>query len=312
MSNLSPTATPEQCEAEASGKPLVESYPARASALGALEIRRLLPIRQRRLVGPWCFFDRYGPLSFGPEKPMDVAPHPHIGLQTISWLLEGEVVHNDSLECEGLIRPGELGLMTAGRGIAHSEETPRDNSGKLNGVQLWVALPDSHRHVSPQYAHHVSLPVLEMPGGRADLIVGDLLGHRSPAQTYSPIVGAALSVDRSARLELPLDRSFEHGLLVLSGDLELDGQALQPDTLYYLGMTRDEICLQSRDGARAMLIGGAPFRETILMWWNFVARTPAEVAQAREDWENHHSFGEVKAYQGPRLAAPSLVRFHPH
>jgi quercetin 2,3-dioxygenase len=193
-----------------------------------------------------------------------------------------------------------------GPGIAHSEETPRDDSGELNGVQLWVALPDSHRHVSPVYDHYVSLPVLVLPGGRVDLIMGDLLGRHSPARAYSPIVGAALGVNRSARLELPLDPTFEHRLLVLVGDLEIEGHSLQPDTLYYLGIARDEICLQSLEGSRVILIGGPPSHETILMWWSFVARTPEEITQAREDWKNHQRFGEVKAHQGLRLNAPTL------
>lgn len=308
MSNLSPVATPEPGAAEVSGHPSIEAYPARASELGALKIRRLLPVRGRRLVGPWCFLDRYGPLSFGPGKPMDVAPHPHMGLQTVSWLLEGEVVHNDSLASEGLLRPGELGLMTAGSGIAHSEQTPRDNTGKLNGIQLWVALPDAHRHVAPSYHHLRTLPLLELPGGRVNLIMGDLLGQRSPALACSPMLGAALTVDSGAALELPLDPGFEHAVILLSGDLSVEGQNLEADTLYYLGMARSEIAFRTRRGARAMIIGGAPFGETILMWWNFVARTPEEIGDARTEWQQHRRFGDVNAYSGPRLTAPELLR----
>src|SRR5215510_13522902 len=124
----------------------IQSLPARQTEVGSLRILRALPRRQRRMVGPWCFLDRYGPIGFSSEKPMDVAPHPHIGLQTVSWLVAGEIVHHDSLGCEALMRAGELNLMTAGSGIAHSEETPRQNSGQLDGVQLWVALPDEQRH----------------------------------------------------------------------------------------------------------------------------------------------------------------------
>src|SRR5262245_20660546 len=136
----------------------IESFPARKTELGSIKILRALPRRARRMVGPWCFLDRYGPISFGPEKPMDVAPHPHMGLQTVSWLVEGEIVHNDSLGYEALMGAGQLNLMTAGRGIAHAEETPRRNSGRLSGVQLWVALPDGHRHIDPVFDHYASLP----------------------------------------------------------------------------------------------------------------------------------------------------------
>ena len=289
--------------------PAIESYLPHETTLAGLPIRRLLPVRQRRLVGPWCFLDRYGPLSFGPGKPMDVAPHPHIGLQTVTWLLDGEVVHHDSLGCEGLIHPGELSLMTAGSGIAHAEETPSHNSGKLNGVQLWVALPDAHRHVAPHYQRHADLPLVELPGGRIHVLAGDVLGHLSPAIAYSPIIGASLTIEQA--MELPLNAAFEHALVVLTGDLSAEGQALQRDTLYYMAPGRSDLGLRSRAGARAILLGGAPFGETILMWWNFVARTPEEIAAVRDDWQSHRRFGDVTAYKGARIPAPELMRLRP-
>jgi len=183
----------QACDATNVQAPVFERFPARETTLGTLKILRALPIREKRLVGAWCFLDRFGPLSFSDAKPMDVAPHPHIGLQTMSWLLQGEIVHKDSLGSEALLGPGGVNVMTSGGGIAHSEETPSKNSGFLNGVQLWVALPDSDRH------------------------------------------GSAL--------------------------------------------------------------------------WNFVARTPEEIANARSDWQSHQRFGDVTAYQGPRLTAPPLQRF---
>ena len=282
----------------------IERYTPHATTLAGLPIRRLLPVRRRRLVGPWCFLDRYGPLRFDTGKPMDVAPHPHVGLQTVTWLLDGEVVHHDSLGCEGLIHPGELSLMTAGSGIAHAEETPRDNSGKLNGVQLWVALPGAHRGVAAHYERHAELPMAEVPGGRVRIVAGELLGHRSPAMSYSPIVGGELTVEHA--MEIPLDAGFEHALVLLEGDVSAEGQDLSLDTLYYLGMGRGALELRSRAGARALLIGGPPFGESILMWWNFVARTPEEIAAVRADWEAHRRFGDVTAYKGARIPAPEL------
>ena len=256
------------------------------------------------MVGPWCFLDRYGPLTFRDEKPMDVAPHPHIGLQTVSWLLEGEVLHRDSLGSEAMIRPGELNLMTAGRGIAHSEETPRRSSGRLSGVQLWVAQPESSRHGDPAFAHHADLPIHDLRGGTATVILGESDGLRSPAHVFSDIVGLDLSI--RDRLTIPLNREFEHALFVLDGQAELEGQKLEPDILYYVGTQREELQLVSRN-ARVLLIGGRPFGETILMWWNFVGRTHDEIAAAREDWTHRERFGEVTGYSGPCLDAPALI-----
>jgi redox-sensitive bicupin YhaK (pirin superfamily) len=307
MSNLAPTHAAEPCAAEP-GRPTLQELPGRLSDLGGLAIRRLLPRSQRRLVGPWCFLDAYGPLRFSSGKPMDVAPHPHIGLQTVSWLLEGEVMHHDSLGLEGTATPGVLNLMTAGRGIAHAEETPAANAGRLRGVQLWVALPEASRETAPGFESHRALPVVDLEGGRATVIVGELGGARSPARAFSPIVGVDVALAASSRLVLPLEPEFEHALVPLQGACRLDDQPLVVDTLYYLGCGRRELPLAA-DGepARAILIGGAPFGETILMWWNFVARSTEEIVAAREDWEAGRRFGAVSAYAGPRLPAPPFV-----
>lgn len=306
MSNLTPTADIDRCEGAASGEAL-EALPFRATTMQGLPIRRLLPVRGRRLVGPWCFLDSFGPLEFEGGKPMDVAPHPHIGLQTVSWLLEGEVLHHDSLGETGLARPGVLNLMTAGRGIAHSEETPAGSRGRLHGVQLWVALPDAQRQVAPAFESRTELPRLELPGGVATLLLGELGGLRSPATTFSPMLGADLQVAEGGSLRAPLEAGFEHALLVMRGDVATGGRALDADVLYFLGSGRSELRLESRRGARALLIGGAPFGESVLMWWNFVARTTEEIAAAREDWQAGRRFGEVAAYRGSRLPAPALL-----
>ncbi|MGE0455093.1 MAG: pirin family protein [Vicinamibacteria bacterium] len=306
MSNLTPTATIDRCEGVPSAETL-EALPFRATTMQGLPIRRLLPVRGRRLVGPWCFLDSFGPLAFESGKPMDVAPHPHIGLQTVSWLLEGEVLHHDSLGETGLARPGVLNLMTAGRGIAHSEQTPRGSRGRLHGVQLWVALPDARRQVAPCFESRSELPRLELEGGVATLLLGELGGLRSPATTFSPIVGADLEVAAGSLLSAPLEPGFEHALLLMRGDAATDGRELAPDVLYFLGSGRPALRLESREGARAILIGGAPLGETVLMWWNFVARTTDEIAAARADWQAGRRFGEVAAYSGSRLPAPELI-----
>jgi quercetin 2,3-dioxygenase len=306
MTSISVAA--EECSALGRRQQAIESFPVRDTNLGNLQILRALPIKGKRLVGPWCFLDRYGPYLFSGGKPMDVAPHPHIGLQTVTWLLEGEIIHHDSLGCEGLIRPGGVNVMTAGNGIAHAEETPRDNSGVLNGTQLWVALPEAQRKIAPSFQHIEKVPEVELRGGVAQVFAGTFGGITSPARHYSEIIGADLAVHSGAELNLQLNSSHEHALLLLSGDVEIKGQAIDEKNLYYLGIGRSEIGFASRAGARLLLIGGLPFSETILMWWNFVARTPEEIAEARTAWESRQGFGEVKAYQGPRLSAPPLAK----
>jgi quercetin 2,3-dioxygenase len=291
--------------------PEIQSLAARTTELGSLRILRALPRRQRRTVGAWCFLDRYGPLQFESGTPMDVAPHPHIGLQTVSWLMQGEIIHHDSLGCEGLMRSGELNLMTAGRGIAHSEETPKVNSGALEGVQLWVALPSAYRGIDPAFQHHANLPVVELSAGVIRLIAGTLMHQTSPAQMFSPIVGAEIEFRSAERLVVPVRSDFEHALFVLQGNALLEKHPLAVGSLHYLGLNRDELQLTGSVNSRVLLLGGEPFKDPLLMWWNFVGSSPEEIAQAREDWIHHRRFGEVNAYRGSRLPAPDLAKIAP-
>ena len=280
-------------------------------AVGTLAVSRALPVRGRRLIGAWCFLDRYGPLTFAEGRPMDVAPHPHIGLQTVTWLLAGEVAHDDSLGCEGVARPGAVNVMTSGRGISHAERTPVVNSGQLSGIQLWTALPDAQRQMAPAFQHVARVPEAELPGGVIQVFAGALAGAVSPASHYSDLLGADLHVHARGTLAVALESDYEHGLLVLDGDCALDGQPLAERTLYYMERQRTEASFTSRAGARVLLIGGRPFDEPILMWWNFVARTAEEIEQARTAWEERRIFGDIPAYDGPRLPAPSLQRLAP-
>lgn len=273
----------------------LEPHPARATSLGSLPILRALPARGRRLIGRWCFLDRYGPLSFGDEKPMDVAPHPHIGLQTVSWLLDGEVVHHDTLGCEATVRPGGVNLMTSGRGIAHSEETPAQNRGQLNGVQLWIALRDTERNVAPSFEHIAEVPRDEYRGGIAHRFID-----------FSDLIGIDAEVHRGETLTLPANAMFEHGVLILDGDVEHEGQRLDDRTLYYRAAAAGELSFKSASGARLLILGGQPFDEPVLMWWNFVARTPDEIALARDAWQRGE-FGEVRGYRGAPIPAPPLA-----
>lgn len=239
---------------------------------------------------------------------MDVAPHPHIGLQTVSWLLQGEIVHNDSIGCQALMRAGQLNLMTAGQGIAHSEETPTPNSGVVDGVQLWVALPTDRRTMAPAFHHHATLPVLDVAAGTVTVFVGALMDQTSPAQMFSPIVGAEIAIRAPEPLVIPVRRNFEHAVFVLQGEVFLDKRPLESATLHYLGANRDDLHLSGSIGSRVLLIGGEPFNDPVIMWWNFVGSSHDEIARAREDWIEHRRFGEVTAYRGPRLPAPALGR----
>ncbi|MFB7221404.1 pirin family protein [Streptomyces sp. NPDC056227] len=270
------------------------------------EVRRLLPNLGRRMVGAWAFVDHYGPDDIADEPGMQVPPHPHMGLQTVSWLHDGEVLHRDSLGSLQTIRPRELGLMTSGRAISHSEESPKPHARFLHGAQLWVALPDAHRQVEPHFQHHSDLPTVTAPGLTATVILGELDGATSPGTAYTPIVGADIALTRGAEARLPLDPDFEYAVLSMSGEAEVDGVPLLPGSMLYLGCGRTELPLRADSDTGLMLLGGEPFEEEIVMWWNFIGQTHEDIAKAREDWMNSSRFGEVKGYDGDRLPAPEL------
>ena len=238
---------------------------------------------------------------------MDIGAHPHMGLQTVSYLMDGEILHHDSLGCEALARPGTVNVMTSGAGIAHAEESPVDHSGRLHGVQLWVALPDSRRHGAADFQHVEETPVLELPGGNVRVFGGAMLNAVSKARHYSELLGADVSIEPGAAFELPLDPRFEHGVLVLEGNVAADGAALSGDALYAAAPGRGSIELRSDSGARVLLLGGLPFEERILMWWNFVARDMGEIRAAREAWETGDRFGHIRGFRGPRIAAPPVA-----
>jgi quercetin 2,3-dioxygenase len=299
----------KECTAMGSNELTFTAHPNRETRLGDLTISRALPIRERRMVGPWCFLDRFGPLTFKDKKPMEVPPHPHIGLQTVTWLLEGEILHTDSLNSEAIVRPGGVNVMTSGRGIAHAEETPIQNSGRLSGVQLWTALPNHHRDTAPSFTTLEQVPCVEVKGGSLQLFAGTLNDITAPALYFSEILGAEVQVHPQQTISLPLQGHFEHALLLLEGDGSLEKQLIEQNTLYYLGACRESLEISSRDGCKVLLIGGLPFPEKILMWWNFVARTPEEIRQAREDWEAGRCFGAVTGTHLERLSAPDLARF---
>jgi redox-sensitive bicupin YhaK (pirin superfamily) len=311
MSNIEPNPQETRCggRATVAVEPVRELQTGAAVALGGprgMMVTRTLPNRRRRMVGAWCFVDFYGPADLTSAPGMRVPPHPHIGLQTVSWLVAGEVLHRDSLGSYQLIKPGQLNLMTAGHAISHSEETPAEHSPVLHGVQLWTALPDQYRHVAPQFAHHADLPVLTETGLTVTVIMGELGDVRSPAQVFSPLVGAEAVLAAGADTRLPLMPDWEYAALALSGTVEVDGRALSVGPLLYLGSGRADLALRSEGSGRVLLIGGEPFDEQIVMWWNFIGRDHNEIVAAREDWMSGRRFGTVIGYAGDPLPAPPM------
>jgi quercetin 2,3-dioxygenase len=292
--------------AAVAGAPSPEVTAARLARVGDLDVRRLLPLRQRRSVGAWCFVDHYGPASVDGVAGMQVPPHPHIGLQTVTWLIAGTVLHRDSLGSEQVIRPGQLNLMTAGRGIAHSEESPEDHDPWLHGVQLWLALPGAHREVAPDFEHHAELPTLRLGGLDATVFAGSLADVTSPARVFSSLVGAEISAPAAASGTVPLVPRHEHVLFAAFGTAAADGTDLAPGSMLYLPPGRESVHIAARAGARLFLLGGEPLGETLLMWWNFVGRTPDDIATAAHDWASGQRFGTVAGYHGAPLAAPPL------
>jgi redox-sensitive bicupin YhaK (pirin superfamily) len=285
--------------------PPPERFEARSAEIGGgLTIRRALPNRQRRTVGAWCFLDHAGPVEFSAEGGMHVGPHPHIGLQTFTWIIEGEVVHRDSLGNEQVIAPGQVNLMTAGVGIAHAEDSA-PGGGRLHAAQLWIALPEGERRRPPAFRNYPRLPLIETGGFSVRVLAGSALGETSPAEVYSPLLGLDLSAAGKAELRLPLTAAFEHAALVLAGTVRVADEALAPGTLLYFAPGREELVLSTVAAARILLIGGTPFGEEILVWWNFVARTREEMAAATRDW-NAGRFGAVHGSPAPALVAPDL------
>lgn len=315
-----------------------------------MTVRRTLPARERSFVGAWCFVDHYGPDDVEVTGGMDVAPHPHCGLATVSWLFTGEVEHRDSLGTVATVRPGEVNLMTAGRGISHSEVSTAATS-VLHGVQLWLVLPAESAGCEPRFEHHVPDVVAVAPGVVVSVFVGSLFGSSSPVAVATPLVGAEVVLEPGAVVDVPVRVGFELGVLVDRGSVVFAGQGLARGELGVVeavgvggavgaggpggpsgpggepdagGAPRHpgSVALQAgSDGARVLVLGGEPFAEEVVMWWNFIGRSHEEVVAAREEWEapgvavasgvsgaSAGRFGSVQGYVGEvsRIPAPGL------
>ncbi|BAX90200.1 pirin family protein [Mycobacterium shigaense] len=306
MSNLETAPAEFACSATAAAD--IEVLHPREVPLGgprALRVQRTLPQGDRSLIGAWCFVDHYGPDA----AHMDVPPHPHTGLQTVSWPFSGAVEHRDSAGVHALVRPAELNLMTAGAGICHSEVSVRSDA-MLHGVQLWIALPDAHRGTGRGFAHYAPAPT-SLPGAVARVFLGSLAGSHSPIETFTPLLGAQLDLDGDAAVEIAADPAFEHGVLCDVGAVEMSGTLLSAAELGYQRAGHPALRFRNVGDrpARVMLLGGTPFTEELLMWWNFVGRSHDEIVRFRQLWEAGDGlFGDVDGYDGEvdRLPAPPL------
>ncbi|MGW4371713.1 pirin family protein [Nocardia takedensis] len=316
MSDLEARPDEAVCEPTPGPGPVVELYPAREVPLGGVRgvyVERVLPQRDLPTVGAWCFLDHFGsPTVTRTDAPPDIDPHPHIGLQTVTWPFVGRIRHRDTVGSDVEIHPGQLNLMTSGRGVAHSEYYPKD-APAAHGLQLWIALPGPHIGIDAHFEQHRDLPVFTAPGLRATVLIGTLAGHTSPAKTYTPLVGGDIALDAGAAATLPLNPTFEHALLVIEGELTVAGTALEPGPLLYVGSGREELRIESAAGAHFVLIGGEPFGEELVMWWNFVGRSHEEIVAARAAWEAHDTsrFADIPGHTpDQRISAPPLPGLH--
>ena len=344
MSNLEVEPKELVCEADPVPGDQVTLLEPRLVPLGgprAMTVRRTLTRRGRSLIGAWCFAENYGPDDVAASGGMAVPPHPHPGLQTVSWLFAGEIEHRDSTGAHAMVRPGELNLMTAGSGIQHSEvsvvstlrehqgspgstrehRSTREGDGILHGVQLWTALPDASRHTAPHFEHFVP-EVFEHQGANTSVFLGSLLGHESTATAFMPIIGAQFDLPANTEITIPVDVAFEHGGLADAGDVTVDGVTVPLANIGYRAVGARALTITSGDAAaRVLLLGGEPFAEQIVMWWNFVGRSHDEIVSFRERWQGEliarttptGQFGLVRGYDGSALPAPELpsVRLKP-
>jgi redox-sensitive bicupin YhaK (pirin superfamily) len=282
-------ATPPQAEAAPAGDPLELIIAPRRRDLGGFEMRRVLPAAARMMVGPFIFFDVMGPVTFDPGRGIDVRPHPHIGLATVTYLFAGEIVHRDSLGNVQAIVPGDVNWMTAGRGIAHSERTDpakRQVGRRLSGVQSWVALPRRDEETAPAFVHHpaAALPIVDGEGKTLRLIAGALFGARAPTETFSEMFYADAALEPGARLALAPEHE-ERAVFIAEGSVEIGGQSHGAGDFLVLRPGGEVVLRADGSAARLLLLGGATMDGPRHIWWNFVSISKDRIAAAKADWK---------------------------
>lgn len=293
----------------------IDKILAKTKDVGGISVARLLPQPQYRTIGAWCFLDHAGPAEFEEESDgMQVGAHPHTNLQTFTWMIKGEVWHQDSLGSRQLIRPKQVNLMTAGtgnhRGISHTEQTP-EGVKDLHAVQLWIALP-TNQQIEPKFEHYPQLPEWSEKGVNYILTTGRFQGRTAPTTQYSPLVGVDMQFSERQSVTVDVQNGWEYGVLVLKGTLYLDGQSYSADQLARLKDCTEHgsFTFEAEAGSHLMLLGGEPLPHPTLMWWNFVADNAADLQQAVEDWNNGHPrFGDIDLHgtKLKRMNAPQMV-----
>jgi quercetin 2,3-dioxygenase len=291
------------------GLSAIEVREGRTTNIGRLGIVRVLPTKNRRTIGPWCFVDLMQADDVDRPPPLEIGPHPHIGLATVTWLFTGSALHSDSLGTEQLIRPGQLNLMTSGHGIAHAEEgvdtdTTWESTGTM-GVQMWLAQPEATRHASSGFQHLDKLPEVPIGPSEARLLIGEIDGVRSEAEFAHPTIG--LDIVLRGDTALPVDAGFEHAVVPIDKPVRVGDDIVDAGSLAIVPPGRDELVISARSTpARVMVLGGAPLGDEVKMWWNFVARTTEELTAAWEDWQtgNEDRFGPVPSTL-ERIEAPT-------
>lgn len=285
----------------------IERIAARKGSLGeGMEIARALPTKERRMIGAWCFLDHLGPIAFPADKGLHVGAHPHTRLQTFTWMIEGEVLHRDSLGYEQVLRAGQVNLMTAGYGISHTEDSLRDGE-RLHAAQLWIALPDAVADIPPAFAHYPQVPQWQEQGCAWSLMAGSYESHTAPTQLHSPLLGLEVLTTDAASVQLALQADFEYGLLALTGGFTVGSQNFGQDELAYLAPGRTALDVQLQPGTRLFVVGGTPFTDQVTIWWNFLGQDLRTIRGYRDQWEaGDPRFGQVKEGEHRRLPAPQL------
>lgn len=295
-----PTSTPSMAP--------LQRISARKGSLGeGMQVARMLPTRERRMIGAWCFLDHLGPLAFDADQGMHVGAHPHTRLQTFTWMIEGEILHRDSLGSEQVVRPGQVNLMTAGYGISHTEDSVTPGA-RLHAAQMWIALPAAVADQPPAFVHYAQVPQWEEQGAQWSLMAGQYAGHEAPTALHSPLVGLEVVSSQASTLRLALNPQFEYGLVALTGGFVARDASFMPDELAYIGLGEHCVELQVQPQTRLLLLGGAPFEQPITMWWNFVGSDLDSIRGYRAQWEAGDArFGAVPGGEHRRLAAPALA-----
>lgn len=293
----------------------VDKFLAKTKDVGGIPVARLLPQNKHRTVGAWCFLDHAGPATFSQEnKGIQVGLHPHTNLQTFTWMLEGEVWHQDSLGNRQLIRPKQVNLMTAGtgnqRGISHTEQTPAGVKN-LHAVQLWIALP-MNQEIEPNFEHYPQLPEWSDQGIDYILTTGSYQGRQAPTSQFSPLVGVDMRFQQAQAFEIERQDKFEYAILVINGTIKINGESYAKDEIAILSdctSAQEELKMWAEQGTHIMLLGGEPLPHPTVIWWNFVADKVEDLEQAVNDWNNQHPrFGtiDLQGTELSRLTAPAI------